>query len=264
VNHSGVIGTALRGRFVLGALTLTVLLSAVPAARAESEALRVTRVYERARSLHRESPGNPVLAWEFSRACFDRCETIPSKPVRIGMAQEAVDACRKALVQSPTEAGCHYYLGLNLGILAQAQPLKALGRVREMEAAWQACLLLDPGFDHAGADRSLGMLYDECPPPPLGVGSSGKARFHLERAAKMAPDYPGNRLQWIEFLVGRDRFDEARIEFESLQRALPEARQRFSGDRWTTAWKDWDSRIESLGKRWRTVPSKESRPTPAR
>jgi len=236
----------------------------VVAVRAETEAIRSTRVYERSRALHREDPDKPVLAWEFARACFDRCETVPSKPVRVGMAREAVEACRKALVQSPTEAGCHYYLGLNLGILAQAQPLKALGRVREMEDAWQACLLLDPGFDHAGADRSLGMLYDECPPPPLGVGSRSKARFHLERAARTAPGYPANRLLWIEFLAGHDEADEARRELQSLERMLPEARQRFAGERWASAWKDWDSRIESLVKRWDDVPTGESRPTPSR
>ena len=216
---------------------------------AETESTRSTRVYEQARSIHRESPGNPILAWEFARACFDRCESLASRKVRISVAGEGVEACRSALSQAPAEAGCHYYLGLNLGILAQAQPLRALGRVREMEHAWKACLVLDPTFDHAGADRSLGMLYAECPPPPLGVGNRSRARFHLERASTTAPGYPENRLQWIEYLSRNDEADVARREYGSLQNQLPEARRRLVGERWTSAWKDWDNRIRALGKR---------------
>jgi hypothetical protein len=222
--------------------------------------MRLTQVYERSRALHGESPGNPILAWEFARACFDRSASLGSRSVRIDVAGEGVEACRTALTQSPAETGCHYYLGLNLGVLAQAQPLRALGRVREMESAWKACLILDPGFDHAGADRSLGMLYDECPPPPLGVGSRTKARFHLERAATTAPGYPENRLQWAEFLARHNEIDGARREFASLQGQLPEARRRLVGERWATTWKDWDSRIRALGKRLGIPHTPETEP----
>lgn len=238
------------GSLVARAVLLGAFLSAIPVAgRAEPEALRRTRAYEEARALHRESPGRADRAWSLARACFDRCEVITSKRVRISLAREAVEACRSALDGAPSEAGCHYYLGLNLGILAECQPLKALGWVREMESAWLASRVLDPGFDHAGADRSLGMLYAECPPPPLGVGSRGKARLHLARAVEVAPGYPENRLQWIEFLLQRGEADEARKGFQAMQGILPEARSRFSGPSWEGAWRSWESRITALEKR---------------
>ena len=215
----------------------------------ESQQQRLSRVYEHARSEYLKSPGQPALAWPLARACFDRAEGLTSRPVRSALAKEGAEACRLALKESPADAACHYYLGLNLGILAQTQPLRALGLVREMETQWQACQLLDPGFDHAGADRSLGMLYEECPSAPLGVGSRSKARFHLARAVQLAPDHPENRILWIEFLVQRHENATAVEEFKSLKGILPDARIRLSGSDWEAAWKTWEARMTSLQSR---------------
>jgi len=214
-----------------------------------STSVAATRAYEAAKALHRQSPGRPDLAWAFARACFDRCEALASKPVRISVAHEGVEACRTALKTFPAEAGCHYYLAMNLGILAQSQPLRALGHVRDMESAWQASRLLEPAFDHAGADRSLGMLYAECPPPPLGVGSRSKARQHLSKAVELEPVHPGNRLEWIGYLLKDGEPAAARREFEALQQALPAARERFAGEAWQPTWATWEARMETFGKR---------------
>ena len=215
----------------------------------ESEQQRLSRVYEQVRSEYLKSPGRPALAWPLARACFDRAEGLTSRPVRSALAKEGAEACRLALKESPADAACLYYLGLNLGVLAQTQPLRALGLVREMETQWQACQLLDPGFDHAGADRSLGMLYEQCPSAPLGVGSRSKARFHLARAVQLAPDHPENRILWIEFLVQRNENAAAVEEFKSLKGILPDARIRLSGSDWEATWKTWEARMTALQSR---------------
>ncbi len=212
----------------------------------ESEAQRLSRVYEEARSGYQKSPGQSTAAWVLARACFDRAESVSSKPVRVGLAKEAVDACRSALKEFPADVACHYYLGLNLGILAQAQPWRALSCIREMETEWLTCQLLEAGFDHAGADRSLGMLYAQSPPPPLGMGSRSKARIHLARAVALAPDYPENSLQWIEFLVQRGEKEAAVEAFNGLEARIPEARKRLAGESWVATWKLWDARTEVL------------------
>lgn len=210
----------------------------------ESEAQRLSRIYEEAHSGYQKSPGQSTAAAVLARACFDRAESVSSKPVRIGLAKEGVEACRAALKEYPADVACHYYLGLNLGILAQAQPWRALSCIREMESEWQACQLLDAGFDHAGPDRSLGMLYAQCPPPPLGVGSRSKARIHLARAVALAPGYPENSLQWIEFLIQRGEKEAAIEAFKVLEPRIPEARQRLTGESWAATWKLWDAQIE--------------------
>ena len=215
----------------------------------ENQQQRLSRVYEQARSEYSKSPGQVALAWPLARACFDRAEGITSRPVRLALAKEGVEVCRLALKEFPADAACHYYLGLNLGIIAQTQPLRALGLVREMESQWQACQLLDPGFDHAGADRSLGMLYAECPPAPLGVGSRSKARHHLARAVELAPNHPENRILWIEFLIQRGEKATAAEEFKALKQILPDARIRLSGEEWEATWKTWEARMDTLQAR---------------
>lgn len=232
----------------LGSLVLVCLLGVVSSAAlmAEPESISKTRAYDEAKALYRESPSVSERAWVLARACFDRAESTQSKAVRISLAKEGIEACRSILKTSPAEAPCHYYLGLNLGILAQAQPLRALAWVREMESHWQDCRLLDPGFDHAGADRSLGMLYADCPPPPLGVGSRAKARLHLSRAVDSAPVYPENRLLWIEFLLRHGDEQAAAGEFDKLEALVPEARRRFIGEPWEAVWKQWETRIRTL------------------
>lgn len=225
---------------------LLVVLGFAPLLRGDTALQRATRLHEQARAEYQKASSSASLAWPLARACFDRAEALTSKPVRIALAKEGIEACRRALKDSPADAACHYYLALNLGILAQEQPLRALGWVRDMESHWQSCRLLDPGFDHAGADRSLGMLYAQCPPSPLGVGSRSKARNHLSRAVEMAPEYPENRLLWIGFLLDRGEQEAAAEAFRSLEARLPEARTRFKGETWDSSWKQWDLQIEAF------------------
>ena len=220
----------------------------------ESQQQRLSRVYEQSRSEYLKSPDSATLAWPFARACFDRAEGMTSRPVRRSLAKEGAEACRVALKESPADGACHYYRGLNLGILAQTQPLRALGLVREMESHWQACQLLDPGFDHAGPDRSLGMLYAECPPAPLSIGSRSKARLHLARAVQLAPDHPENRILWVEFLIQHGEKATAAEEFKVLQKILTDARIRLFGDEWEATWKTWEARTETLRARLEAHP----------
>jgi hypothetical protein len=99
------------------------------------------------------------------------------------------------------------------------------------------------------------MLYAECPPPPIGVGSRAKARSHLAKSVELSPDHPGNRLEWIEYLERDGDTEAARREFQALQGQLPAARERFQGEAWAAAWDVWQGRIDVLEKRWRARPT---------
>ncbi|NBP23025.1 MAG: hypothetical protein EBU81_00400, partial [Proteobacteria bacterium] len=124
---------------------LLVVLGFAPLLRGDTALQRATRLHEQARAEYQKASSSASLAWPLARACFDRAEALTSKPVRIALAKEGVEACRRALKDFPADAACHYYLALNLGILCQEQPLRALGWVRDMESHWQSCRLLDPG-----------------------------------------------------------------------------------------------------------------------
>ena len=86
--------------------------------------------------------------------------------------------------------------------------------VKEMEREFKTADDLDEHFDYAGPARCLGLLYCDAPGWPVSIGSRHKAREWLERAVKLAPDYPENHLNLVESRLqwkDRDR-REQRIE----------------------------------------------------
>lgn len=208
----------------------------------------VLRAYRESRAKHQVKLGDPKLAWEFGRACFDLAEYATNNTERAELAEQGIAACRQALAHGPKLAEAHYYLGLNLGQLARTRGLSALKMIKEMEAEWLAAAELDSRFDYAGPERSLGMLYRDAP-PIASVGSRSKARHQLVRAVELAPVYPENRFELIEtYLKWNDR-PGARRELQALEKVWPAARAELSGAPWAANWQEWESRLEKLKKK---------------
>lgn len=232
------------------AVVLMALAGTVARADATPEQVaRFTRVYESAGDAYRAAPHDVRKAWEFARACFDRAEVISAEKVKASIASEGIAACRAAIKTSPANAPSHYYLGLNLGQLAQTKSIGALKLVRQMEDTWLTARTLDESFDFAGADRSLGILYSECPRPPLSIGSRDKARRAFERSIKLAPEHPDNRIYFAETLVKWGDDENAREQLKAIDALWDDARKRLSGDEWASAWIDWTRRVEALRKK---------------
>jgi tetratricopeptide (TPR) repeat protein len=229
-------------------LWLTAIRAAEVTATPEFSA-HVDRMYRTAREAWKASPTNVQLAWEFGRACFDRADIARSDKMRAALAEEGIEACREGIRISATSGPARYYLGLCLGQLAQTKMLGALKLVRQMEDTWLNARTLDDTFDFAGADRSLGLLYLECPGWPTSVGSKSKARASLERAVKLAPQHPENRLFLIRALVQWREREAARNELRKLLEILPEARARLTGVAWSHGWAAWDREIDALKKK---------------
>lgn len=246
--HAGIL-TRVLAALVAGLVFSASVSMSVRAEVTPAETARVTRHYDTAGAAHRASPQDVRAAWEFARACFDRAEVIGSDALKASIANEGILACRTALERSPATAELHYYLGLNLGQLAQTKSLGALRLVRQMEKVWLTARTLDETLDFAGADRSLGLLYAECPRPPLGIGGKDKARKHLERAVELSPLHPENRVNLAEQLLRWGDRDGVRLQLEALDAALPDARKRLSGPEWESAWVGWDRRIQVLRDR---------------
>jgi tetratricopeptide (TPR) repeat protein len=206
---------------------------------------RAQEIFSAAQKRSTSEPTNNVAAWEFARAGFDRAELATNNAERAAIAVQGIDACRQALARDPKLAPAHYYLGMNLGQLARTKLLGALKLVGEMERAFKAAAALDEQFDHAGADRCLGLLYYEA--PVIGsVGSRTKARKYLERAAELAPDFPENRLNLAEaYLKWREKTLLKR-ELDALAKLWPVAKTNLAGADWEAAWLDWSRREKKL------------------
>lgn len=208
-------------------------------------AVRAEREYQAAAAAYARDPDNVTNVWQFCRATFDRAEFARDNAERAALAERGIAAARAALARHTNVAALPYYLGMNLGQLARTKSLGALPLVREMESLFERARRLDEHFDEAGPDRNLGLLYLEAPGWPVSIGHRVRARQHLERALELAPNYPENHLNLLE---ARLRWGEKDLDaaLQRLAELLPEARQRYTGEAWSTTWKDWE-------RRWRLV-----------
>ena len=186
-------------------------------------------------------------AWHFARACYDMADL--SDAERADFATQGIAAARLALSENSNSAAAHYYLGMNLGELADTKHnLSALWMVREIEKEFLAALALDNHFDHAGPDRNLGLLYWQA--PVIGsVGSRSKARQHLLTAVQLAPEFPENRLNLIEAYLKWDNHVEALRQLAQLERLWPEAHKQFAGTEWALSWAAWEKRLDAAEKK---------------
>ncbi len=216
-------------------------------------AQRAESHFQEARKRFQIDTNDVEAAWQFGRACFDWAEFAKNNDQRESIASEGIAACREAVARDPKSAAGHYYLAMNLGQLAQTKTLGALRIVDEMEREFKTARDLDAKFDYAGPDRSLGLLYFEAPGWPASVGSSSKARQHLQRAAQLAPGYPENHLCLLEvYLKSSDKKNLLR-ELKATEELLPQARKEFTGAAFEQSWVDWD-------KRWKRIREKTSGP----
>jgi tetratricopeptide (TPR) repeat protein len=218
-------------------------------AQTNNLAARLNKTFSDAHQRFVAEPNDPEVAWKFSRACFDLADTAPNNTQRAAFANQGIDAARQALAQNNNSAPAHYYLGMNIGQLADTKHnLSGLRLVKDMEREFLAADALDKHFDHAGPDRNLGLLYWEAP-VIASIGSRSKAREHLERSVELAPDFPENRLNLIEAFLKWDYHTEALRELQNLEKIWPEAQKKYTGDDWAATWADWTKRFNTAKKK---------------
>src|SRR6266850_4859493 len=77
------------------------------------------RAFWEALKRYEGEPRNAEAAWQFARACFDRAEFATNSTERAEIAELGIAACQQLIAREPKSAPAHYYLGMNLGQLAQ-------------------------------------------------------------------------------------------------------------------------------------------------
>jgi hypothetical protein len=226
------------------------LCSATLPAADRAFAPRYARIFMECQALYQRTPTNAEVAWQYARACFDRSEFATNRAQRAEFARLGIDVARASVALRPDLAATHYYLGLNLGVLADAtRNLGGLKLVSEMEASFKKAAQIDPLFDYAGPDRCLGLLYRDAPGWPISAGSKSKARLHLEQARQLAREYPENQLIMLETWLKWGEKEKAVAELEKVDTVLAQARLKLTGESWGWSWSDWD-------RTWRRIRSK--------
>ena len=217
-----------------------------PPAASETAAARAERLYHEARLRLNHDTNQTTNVWLFARACFDLAEFATKDAGRAELAQRGIVVSRQLIAREPKLAPGHYYLALNLGQLARTKSLGALPLVDEMERAFKTAASLDANLDHAGPDRSLGLLYLDAPGWPTSIGSNKKARQHLQKAVELCPDFPDNRLCLLEALLKWREQNRVASDLKSVETILQNARAKFTGEEWAASWLDWDSRWQKI------------------
>jgi hypothetical protein len=237
-------------------MTVIFLLAAAGLASADDAqtkifAARAATEHQLAQIRFQSNTNDPAAAWQFARACFDFADFATNETQRAAIAGQGIAACRELLSRETNSAPGHYYLAMNFGQLARAEApsLAAYRLVKQMEREFKAAVDLDKTLDHAGPERSLGLLYRDAPGWPFSIGSKHKARECLEQAAQLAPDYPENRLNLAESCLQWHESDAANRELQTLDALWPKARTNFTGEAWERSWDDWAARRAAARKK---------------
>ena len=204
---------------------------------------------------------NPASLWQFSRAAFDWADIQTTNARRKEIADQGIAAARRLIAAHSDSVEGHYYLGMNLGELAETETLGALKLVREMETEFSLVLKTNATFDNAGPDRNLGLLYRDAPGWPASIGNRAKARQHLQQAVILAPGFPENLLNLIEAELGWDETSKAVRDLKTLDELWPKAQKQYAGEEWELSWTDWIKRRADAHKKSRPSPSPLPRTT---
>ena len=196
-----------------------------------------------------ERPGATTeQGWKFAKACFDRAEFCSAKAERASLAEMGIGAAQEVLRRETNNGPAHFYLAMNLGQLARTRTLTALGLVSDMEKHFLRAIALQPGFDHASPERSLGMLYRDAPGWPASVGNRTKARKYLERAVDLDLAFPENLLTLVESEIIWEEYKKAQSRLFGLDLRLKVAEVELTGPAWASTWLDWKQRAEVARK----------------
>lgn len=206
--------------------------------------LRAEAAFKHAEKGFSTATNSPAAALELACASFDLADLATNDTQRAEISRRGIAVCRDWIARESKAAAAHYYLAMNLGKLAEAEApsLAAYKLVHEVELEFKTAAELDVRFDHAGPARNLGELYFQAPGWPLSIGSKRKAHEWLERAAKLAPEYPENLLNLAEAHLHWRQKDEAAKNLRLLATNWPVARTNFTGVVHERDWLDWSAR----------------------
>lgn len=168
---------------------------------------------------HQGTGERVALLVRLSRVCFNLGE-LAEHGQRAAYYEKGKYFAQILVTEQPARVEGHYWLGVNLGGLAEVGGAgRALRLLPEIVETLTKAALLDPAYDQAGTHRALGSIFCEAPPWPISVGNLDKALHHLTLAVCIAPKNSTNRLYLGYTLMRFGRLSEARAELQRVFQA---------------------------------------------
>src|SRR6185295_10199934 len=153
-------------------------------------------------------------AWKLARADYWLGGHAPDAERR-GFLERGIEAGRKAVALQPSRPEGHFWIGANMGALAESFGLRQGLKYRKpVKEALETVLRLDPAFLEGSADRALGRWYFKV--PRLFGGSNKEAEAHLRASLRYNPDSTISHFFLAELFLDDDRKSEARAEFQAV------------------------------------------------
>jgi tetratricopeptide (TPR) repeat protein len=168
--------------------------------------------------------------WRLGRALFFLGQEAGSEWEARAYHARGATACERAVELKPSRVEGHFWLGVNLALLARLEnSFKALGHALRARRFLQRAVRLDPNYHAAGPLRVLARLQHKL--PRLLGGGTTRARANFERAINLSPANTVTRLYLAELLVEIGDTSRARKELESILNAPPDPAWAFESAR---------------------------------
>ena len=177
-----------------------------------------------------EDGGEYEALWRLGRSLFFLGQEAGNKELTRHFHARAVPLCRRAARLQPLRVEGHFWLGVNLALMAEGEnPLNALRHALSAKRSLMRAVSLDPAYHAAGPLRVLARLQHKL--PPLFGGGTSRARANFQRAIKLAPANTVTRIYFAELLTDTGDKARARIELEALLNAPHDPRWAFESAR---------------------------------
>jgi hypothetical protein len=169
----------------------------------------------RSLELLNDASGDYEALWRTARAYFFLGQEAVGTVEASAHHYAGIDAGRRAVRAVDRRVEGHFWLGVNLALLARLEnPFGALRHALQAKHALQRAVSLDASYHAAGPLRVLARLESKL--PNILGGGTRRARIHFEEAIRLAPSNTVTRLYFAELLLECGDTLRARKELESI------------------------------------------------
>ena len=160
------------------------------------------------------NPRDFDAAWKLARADYWLGGHVPARESR-AMYEQGIEAGRKAVALHPDRPDGHFWIGANMGALAESFGLRQGIKYRtQIKEELETVRRLAPGYLDGSADRALGRWYYKV--PRLFGGSQKLAESHLRTSLTYDPASTASHYFLAELLLDQRRTQEARAELQCV------------------------------------------------
>lgn len=167
----------------------------------------------------------PTELGQASQRAYSQARNAPSKDEKLKLSHQGIVYAQKCLKAAPQEAACLYYETLNTGIYIRNHIPNYQRGLKTMVQDCETLIKVRPDFEQAGCYRVLGNIYSQAPSFSLNpkniTQDLDKSLGYFREAAKLAPNYPLNRLFLAKILEQTGESEAAKAELQAFDRLPP-------------------------------------------